>query len=127
MPSCGISLHYFILTFVNQSKKLPTIQFFISVFYVRHVNSYDLPPFVMAVLHINSSTSFPRHGRITSNRHQRSDDDERVLQSLAQVDEARGLAAEIMSRIKTRTAPRNRNKHMYYAGLDYTSCNFFVL
>ena len=26
--------------------------------YVRHVNSYDLPLFVMAVLHINSSTSF---------------------------------------------------------------------
>ena len=78
--------------------------------YLRHVNSYDLPLFVMAVLHINSSTSFPRHGRITSNRHQRSDDDKQVLQSLAQVDKARGLVAEIMSRIKTRTAPRNQNK-----------------
>ena len=64
----------------------------------------------MAVLNVNSSTSFPRHGRITSNRHEHNDDDERILQSLAQVDEARGLVAEIMSMIKTRPAPRNRSK-----------------
>ena len=78
--------------------------------YVRHVNSSDLPPFVMAVLNVNSSTSFPRHGRITSNRHEHNDDDECILQSLAQVDEARGLVVEIMSMIKTRPAPRNRSK-----------------
>ena len=74
--------------------------------YVRRVDS---PPFIRAVLQVNSSTSFPRHGRITSNR-QHDDDDLRVLESLAQVDEASGLVAEIMQRIKIRTAPRNRNK-----------------
>ena len=78
--------------------------------YVRHVNSSDLPPFVTAVLSINSSVTFPRHGRITSNRHPHNDDDEYILESLAQVDEARGLVADIMTRIKTRAAPRNRTK-----------------
>ena len=61
--------------------------------YVRHVNSSDLPPFVTAVLNINSSVTFPRHGRITSNRHQHNNDNEQILESLAQVDEARGLVA----------------------------------
>ena len=77
---------------------------------LRHVNSSDLPPFVTAVLGINSSVAFPRHGRITSNRHPHNDDNEHILESLAQVDEARGLVADIMIRIKTRAAPRNRTK-----------------
>ena len=58
--------------------------------FIRHVNSHDLPPFVIAVLNVNSSNQFPRHDRITSNRTQQSDDDERILQSLASVDEAGG-------------------------------------
>ena len=78
--------------------------------YVRHVNSSDLPPFVIAVLGINSSVTFPRHSRITSNRHLHNDDDEHILESLAQVDEAQGFVADIMTRIKTRAAPRNRTK-----------------
>ena len=76
---------------------------------MRHVDSSDLPPFIRAVLQVNSSTSFPRHGRITSNRLQ-DDNDHLVLQSLEEVDQATGLTAEIMTTIKMRFAPRNRSR-----------------
>ena len=78
--------------------------------HVRHVDVSDLPPFVTAVLSVNSSVTFPRHGRISSNRHPHNDDDQRILQSLVQVDKVQGLVADIMTRIKTRPAPQNRNK-----------------
>ena len=42
--------------------------------YVRHVDTSDLPPFIRAVLQVNSFTRYQRHGRITSNRQQDDDD-----------------------------------------------------
>ena len=76
--------------------------------YVRHIDSGDLPPFIRAVLQVNSLTSFLRHGRIISNRLQ-DHNDRRVLQSLEEVDQATGLIAEIMTTIKTQYPPRNRS------------------
>ena len=76
--------------------------------YVRRVEYRDLPPFMSAVMQVNSTTAFPRHGRITSNR--LSDEvDARLLQSLEDVDQPTDLVAEIMDNIRTRRAPRNRS------------------